>query len=141
MQESALVWRRALWYGGECLGVEEGALVWMRMPGCHWKGEGGAPGSEESASGERAVRAPLTLVEKDTSGAEGAPYAKTQGGAATPGRPSLYPPLSQRNMVGREDDWISMIDLTVFVHFEWQDGSSECEYPKLQRIPYGINAS
>ena len=31
---------------------------------------------------------------KRTSGAEGAPYAKTQGGAAAPGRPSLYPPLS-----------------------------------------------
>ena len=27
------------------------------------------------------------------SGAEGAPCAKTQGGAAAPGRPSLYPPL------------------------------------------------
>ena len=32
--------------------MEEGALVWMRMPGCHWKGKGGAPGSEESASKE-----------------------------------------------------------------------------------------
>ena len=30
--------------------MEKGALVWMRMPECHWKGEGGAPGSEESAS-------------------------------------------------------------------------------------------
>ena len=49
------------------------------------------------------MRAPLTLVKKDTSGAEGAPYAKTQGGAAAPGRPSLYPPLlnslsPQRNL-------------------------------------------
>ena len=53
MEESALVWRRALWCGGERLGVEEVALVWMRTPGCHWKGEGGAPGSEENASKER----------------------------------------------------------------------------------------
>ena len=43
MEESALV------RGGRP-GVEKGALVWMRMPECHWKGEGGAPGSEESAS-------------------------------------------------------------------------------------------
>ena len=33
--------------------VEKGALMWMRTPGCHWKGDGGAPGSEESASKER----------------------------------------------------------------------------------------
>ena len=33
--------------------MEKGALVWMRMPGCHWKGEGGAPSSEEGASKER----------------------------------------------------------------------------------------
>ena len=48
--------------------MEKGALVWMKMPGCHWRGEGGAPGSEESSSKERerAVRAPLTLVEKKT---------------------------------------------------------------------------
>ena len=34
---------------------------------------------------------------KRTSGAEGAPYAKTQGGAAAPGRPSLYPPLFKKH--------------------------------------------
>ena len=32
MQESALVCRRALWCGGERLGVEEGALVWRKAP-------------------------------------------------------------------------------------------------------------
>ena len=53
MEEGALVWRRAPWCGGGRPGVEKGALMWMRMPGCHWKGEGGAPGSEESASKER----------------------------------------------------------------------------------------
>ena len=53
MEEGVLVWRRAPWCGGGRPGVEKGALVWMRMPGCHWKGEGGAPGSEESASKER----------------------------------------------------------------------------------------
>ena len=64
MEESALVWRRAPWCGGERPGVEEGALVLSRSPWCTgerpgmeegalvWKGEGGAPGSEESASKE-----------------------------------------------------------------------------------------
>ena len=52
VEESALVWRRAPWCGEGHPGVEKGALVWMRMPGCYWKGDGGAPGSEESASKE-----------------------------------------------------------------------------------------
>ena len=45
MQESALVWRRALWCGGERLGVEEDALVWRRAL---WCGEG-RPGVDEDA--------------------------------------------------------------------------------------------
>ena len=53
MEEGDLMWRRAPWCGGGCPGVEKGALMWMRMPGCHCKGEGGAPGSEVSASKER----------------------------------------------------------------------------------------
>ena len=53
VEETVLVLSRAPWCGGGRPGVEKGALVWMRMPGCHWKGEGGAPGSEESTSKER----------------------------------------------------------------------------------------
>ena len=45
MEESALVCRRAPWYGGGCSGVEESALVWRRAP---WCGER-RPGVDEDA--------------------------------------------------------------------------------------------
>ena len=34
MEESALVWRRAPWCGGERPGVEEAALVLIGLPAC-----------------------------------------------------------------------------------------------------------
>ena len=37
--------RRAPWCGGECPGVEEGALMWRRAPWCG----GGRPGVDEDA--------------------------------------------------------------------------------------------
>ena len=45
MEESALVWRRAPWCGGERPGVEEAALVLSRAPWC----AGERPGMEEGA--------------------------------------------------------------------------------------------
>ena len=78
VEEAALVLSRAPWCAGERPGMEEGALVWRRVPWCG----GGRPGVDEDAwmplerggwrarfggerlRRERAVRAPLTLVEK-----------------------------------------------------------------------------
>ena len=52
MEESALVWRRAPWCGGERPGVEEsalvleeGALVWIKVPCCGGKRPGVQEGS------------------------------------------------------------------------------------------------
>ena len=104
VEDSVPVWRKTPWCGGERPGVEEGGRVWRRVPGCG----GGRPGVDEDATGKEGLahqvrrRAPLRkensesisdTSRKRTSGAEGTPYAKTQGGAAALGRPSLYPPL------------------------------------------------
>ena len=55
---------------------------------------------------------------KRTSGAEGAPYAKTQGGAAAPGRPSLYPPLYQvLPMAGQAGRGTPRIEFKILLEF------------------------
>ena len=58
MEEGALVWRRVHWCGGGRPGVDEDA--WMPLERGGWRARFGG----ERLRRERAVRAPLTLVEK-----------------------------------------------------------------------------
>ena len=82
------MWSRAPWCGEGRPGVDEDA--WMPLERGGWRARFGGERllrreSSESTSDTRSKMTRLAL--------RGAPYAKTQGGTAAPGRPSLYPPL------------------------------------------------